>query len=110
MPEYTLKLRRYLPESGEAPYWEEFKIDLEGTRSVLDGILQAKDRDDGSIGIRCSCRAAICGSCGVRVNGRPTLACHTHLDKAAEASSDGTPEVSFSEVTMTQWEPQERKY
>ena len=70
MPEYTLKLRRYLPESGEAPYWEEFKIDLEGTRSVLDGILQAKDRDDGSIGIRCSCRAAICGSCGVRVNGR----------------------------------------
>jgi succinate dehydrogenase / fumarate reductase iron-sulfur subunit len=93
VPEYTLKLRRYLPESGEAPYWEEFKIDLEGTRSVLDGILQAKDRDDGSIGIRCSCRAAICGSCGVRVNGRPTLACHTHLDKAAEASSDGTIQV-----------------
>ena len=30
MPEYTLKLRRYLPESGEAPYWEEFKIDLDG--------------------------------------------------------------------------------
>ena len=87
MPEYTLKLRRYLPESGEAPYWEEFKIDLDGTRSVLDGILQAKDREDGSIGIRCSCRAAICGSCGVRINGRPTLACHTHLDKAAEASS-----------------------
>jgi succinate dehydrogenase / fumarate reductase iron-sulfur subunit len=93
VPEYTLKLRRYLPESGEAPYWEEFKIDLEGTRSVLDGILQAKDRDDGSIGIRCSCRAAICGSCGVRVNGRPTLACHTHLDKAAAASSDGTIQV-----------------
>ena len=93
MPEYTLKLRRYLPESGEAPYWEEFKIDLDGTRSVLDGILQAKDRADGSIGIRCSCRAAICGSCGVRVNGRPMLACHTHLDKAAEASSDGTIQV-----------------
>ena len=36
MAEYTLKLRRYLPESGEAPYWEEFKVDLAGTRSVLD--------------------------------------------------------------------------
>ena len=59
-------------------------------RSVLDGILQAKDREDGSIGIRCSCRAAICGSCGVRINGRPTLACHTHLDEAAETAADGT--------------------
>src|SRR4051794_11899932 len=82
MAEYTLKLRRYTPESGEAAYWQEFKIDLDGHRSVLDGILQAKDRQDGSIGIRCSCRAAICGSCGVRINGKPALACHTHLDEA----------------------------
>ena len=71
MPEYTLKIRRYTPESGEAPYWEEFTVELDGHRSVLDGILQAKDREDGSIGIRCSCRAAICGSCGVRINGQP---------------------------------------
>ena len=86
MPEYTLKLRRYSPETGEAAYWEEFTIDLDGHRSVLDGILQAKDRQDGSIGIRCSCRAAICGSCGVRINGKPALACHTHLDEAARTA------------------------
>ena len=52
---------------------------------MLEGILQAKGRFDGSIGIRCSCRAAICGSCGVRINGQPGLACHTHLDEAARA-------------------------
>jgi succinate dehydrogenase / fumarate reductase, iron-sulfur subunit len=86
MPEYTLKLRRYSPETGTAAYWEEFTIDLDGKRSVLDGILQAKDRQDGSIGIRCSCRAAICGSCGVRINGKPALACHTHLDEAARTA------------------------
>ena len=86
MPEYTLKLRRYSPETGAAAYWEEFTIDLDGKRSVLDGILQAKDRQDGSIGIRCSCRAAICGSCGVRINGKPALACHTHLDEAARTA------------------------
>jgi succinate dehydrogenase iron-sulfur subunit len=89
MPEYTLRIRRYSPESGEAAHWDDFTIDLDGHRSVLDGILQARDRQDGSIGIRCSCRAAICGSCGVRVNGKPTLACHTHLDKAAETAPDG---------------------
>jgi succinate dehydrogenase / fumarate reductase iron-sulfur subunit len=86
MPEYTLKLRRYSPETGTAAYWEEFTVDLDGKRSVLDGILQAKDRQDGSIGIRCSCRAAICGSCGVRINGKPALACHTHLDEAARTA------------------------
>src|ERR671913_206382 len=93
MPDYTLRIRRYSPETGEAPYWEEFGVDLDGHRSVLDGILQAKDREDASIGIRCSCRAAICGSCGVRINGQPDLACHTHLDRAKKHSKDGVIEV-----------------
>src|SRR3954470_2755517 len=88
MAEFTLKLRRYDPESGQPPYWEEHTIELEGHRSVLEGILQAKARFDGSIGIRCSCRAAICGSCGVRITGHPGLACHTHLDKALAPAPD----------------------
>jgi succinate dehydrogenase / fumarate reductase, iron-sulfur subunit len=93
MSEFTLRLRRYDPESGDAPYWEEHTIELEPHRSVLEGILQAKARFDGSIGIRCSCRAAICGSCGVRINGHPDLACHTHLDRAKKHSKDGIIEV-----------------
>ncbi len=90
---FTLRLRRYDPESGEAPYWDEHTVELEPHRSVLEGILQAKAQSDGSIGIRCSCRAAICGSCGVRINGEPGLACHTHLDHARAASPDGVIEV-----------------
>jgi succinate dehydrogenase / fumarate reductase iron-sulfur subunit len=50
---------------------------------VLDAILKIKDDADGSIGIRCSCQQAICGSCGVRMNGKPGLACNTHLEEAA---------------------------
>jgi succinate dehydrogenase / fumarate reductase iron-sulfur subunit len=91
--QFTLKLRRYDPESGEAPYWDEHTIELEPHRSVLEAILQARDRFDGSIGIRCSCRQAICGSCGVRVNGEPALACHTHLDAARKGASDGVIEI-----------------
>ncbi|HWX87447.1 MAG TPA: succinate dehydrogenase/fumarate reductase iron-sulfur subunit [Solirubrobacteraceae bacterium] len=90
---FTLRMRRYDPESGEAPYWDEHTIELEPHRSVLEGILQAKAKFDGSIGIRCSCRAAICGSCGVRINGEPGLACHTHLDHAKASSKDGVIEV-----------------
>jgi len=93
MAEFTLKLRRYDPEAGDAPYWQEYTVELEPHRSVLEGILQAKARFDGSIGIRCSCRAAICGSCGVRINGQPGLACHTHLDLAQRGARNGAIEV-----------------
>jgi succinate dehydrogenase / fumarate reductase iron-sulfur subunit len=91
--QFTLRMRRYDPESGEAPYWDEHTIELEPHRSVLEGVLQAKAKFDGSIGIRCSCRAAICGSCGVRINGEPGLACHTHLDHARASSKDGVIEI-----------------
>jgi succinate dehydrogenase / fumarate reductase iron-sulfur subunit len=89
--QYTLRIRRYSPETGDPAYWEDFDIELDGHRSVLDGILQAKDVQDGSIGIRCSCRAAICGSCGVRITGKPGLACHMHLEEAARQSRGGAP-------------------
>ena len=94
MAEFKLKIRRFDPESGTAPYWDEHTVDLEPHRSVLEGILQARNEKDGSIGVRCSCRSAICGSCGVRVNGKAGLACHTHLDDAlASAGEDGVIEV-----------------
>jgi len=94
MAEFKLKIRRYDPETGAAPYWDEHTVDLEPHRSVLEGILQARNENDGSIGVRCSCRSAICGSCGVRVNGKAGLACHTHLEDAlASAGEDGVIEV-----------------
>jgi succinate dehydrogenase / fumarate reductase, iron-sulfur subunit len=82
MAEFTLKVRRFKPEDLEPPYWESFEVDLDPTLSVLDGLLQAKDRDDGSLAVRCSCRAAICGSCGMKINGQSTLACKTMLEEA----------------------------
>jgi succinate dehydrogenase / fumarate reductase, iron-sulfur subunit len=87
LPEYTLQIRRYKPESGEGPYWETFDVELDESLSVLDGILQARDRDDGSLSVRCSCRAAICGSCGVKINGSSTLACKTQIGEAHAAAN-----------------------
>ncbi|HVS99123.1 MAG TPA: succinate dehydrogenase/fumarate reductase iron-sulfur subunit [Solirubrobacterales bacterium] len=82
MADYTIKVRRYQPESGEAAYWEEFDVDLDPSLSVLDGLLQAKDREDGSLAVRCSCRAAICGSCGMKINGQSGLGCKTQIGEA----------------------------
>src|SRR5688572_822935 len=82
--QYALKIRRFDPESGEPAYWQEFNVELEPERSVLDGILQVRGDQDGSLAIRCSCQAAICGSCGVKINGRSRLACNTRIGEAAE--------------------------
>jgi succinate dehydrogenase / fumarate reductase iron-sulfur subunit len=90
MAEFTLKVRRFKPEEAEGPYWESFDVDLDPTLSVLDGLLQAKDRNDGSLAVRCSCRAAICGSCGMKINGQSTLACKTMLEEAQDYAETHT--------------------
>jgi succinate dehydrogenase / fumarate reductase, iron-sulfur subunit len=90
MPEYTLKLYRYDPESGDPARWENYDVELPDHMSVLDGVLQARATQDGSIGIRCSCQAAICGSCAVRINGRTRLACNTKIGLAAEEADNRT--------------------
>ncbi|HWD64335.1 MAG TPA: succinate dehydrogenase/fumarate reductase iron-sulfur subunit [Solirubrobacteraceae bacterium] len=95
MAEYTLRIRRYDPQSGEAAYWDDHVVDMRPSNSVLDAILYLKGETDGSIGIRCSCQQGICGSCGVRMNGKPGLACNTHLEEAAgrRAGLGGEAEV-----------------
>jgi succinate dehydrogenase / fumarate reductase iron-sulfur subunit len=97
MAEYTLKVRRYQPETGEGAYWEEFKVDLDPSLAVLDGILQAKDRDDGSLSVRCSCRAAICGSCGMKINGQSGLGCKTQIGEAQELANKKASAANGSE-------------
>jgi len=98
MATYTLRVRRQKPaeDNDQAlaePYWEDFEVELDPTLSVLDGLLQAKDQQDGSLAVRCSCRAAICGSCGVKINGQSTLACKTQIGEAQEAADRKHPDV-----------------
>jgi len=92
--EFTLRIRRYDPQSGKAASWDNHTVSMKGHNSVLDAILQVKDDKDGSIGIRCSCQQGICGSCAVRINGKPGLACSTHLQEAVvrehHGGEDGT--------------------
>src|SRR3954467_6513017 len=85
--DFTLKVRRFKPEDQEGPYWETFDVDLDPTLSVLDGLLQAKDNEDGSLAVRCSCRAAICGSCGMKVNAQAPLGVKTQIGEAQEQAN-----------------------
>ena len=44
-----------------------------------------KDRQDGTLAYRKSCRMMICGSCGMRMDGAAVLACKTRMYDIAQA-------------------------
>lgn len=60
-----------------------FTFALGGPAMVLD-VLLALQRTDASIGFRYSCRVAMCGTCAIRVDGRPALACRTPVTAARD--------------------------
>ena len=53
-----------------------FELDVGEPAMVLD-VLLAVQRLDPSLAFRYSCRVAMCGTCAIRVDGRPALACRT---------------------------------
>lgn len=46
---------------------------------VLDALLYVRENLDPTLGFRYSCRAGMCGSCAVVVNGREVLACQAAI-------------------------------
>ena len=74
-----IEVLRYLPESDEAPHSEVYKVPFTNDMSVLQGIQYIKDNFDGTLTFRWSCRMAICGSCGMMINGIPKLSCETFI-------------------------------
>lgn len=74
-----IEVLRYRPEQDEAPVWQGYSVPFTEDMSVLQGLQYIKDELDGTLSYRWSCRMAICGSCGMMVDGRPRLACQTFL-------------------------------
>ena len=77
--EYTFKIFRFDPDVDRAPRYDTFVKSYPRGRTVLEALLNIHATEDDSIGVRCSCRSAVCGSCGMLVNGAPVLACRTQL-------------------------------
>ncbi len=75
----AIECLRYDPETDAAPRRQAYEVPFTDDMSVLQGLQYIKDYLDGSLTFRWSCRMAICGSCGMMVNGVPALSCETFL-------------------------------
>jgi fumarate reductase iron-sulfur subunit len=74
-----LQVARYRPEQDSEASFDEYDVPCPKEWVVLDGLNHVKDRIDGTLAYRWSCRMGICGSCGMLVNGEPKLTCATFL-------------------------------
>jgi len=78
----TLEVARYSPEQHDQPCFQTYEVPAHKDWVVLDALNYIKDKLDGSLTYRWSCRMGICGSCGMMVNGEPKLTCATFLSHA----------------------------
>ncbi|HUI24428.1 MAG TPA: succinate dehydrogenase iron-sulfur subunit [Nitrososphaerales archaeon] len=79
MRDLKLMVQRFDPFRDSEPKMMEYRIPQREGMTVLDALLYARDYLDHSIALRFSCRQASCGSCGMKINGRPRLACYTQV-------------------------------
>jgi succinate dehydrogenase / fumarate reductase, iron-sulfur subunit len=78
-----LKIWRFNSRSGEREL-QEFEIEAPEEATLLDCLDIVKDRHDGSLAYRKSCRMMICGSCGMRMDGAAVLACKVRMYDVAQ--------------------------
>ena len=74
-----LEILRYNPETDEVPAWRTYRVPCQEDWVVLDAINYVKDELDRTLSYRWSCHMAVCGSCGVMINGEPMLSCKAFL-------------------------------
>ena len=85
----TLNVKRFNPEEDESEsFFQDYTLDVEDYYTVLDALIKVREDMDGSLALRCSCRAAICGSCAMRVNGHAKLVCKTKIQDVTTSSEN----------------------
>ena len=68
-------MTRFDPDRDEAPRQQRYEVPVEPDWKILDVLNYIKDEVDPTLSHRWSCRMAVCGSCGMNVNGEPKLTC-----------------------------------
>jgi succinate dehydrogenase / fumarate reductase, iron-sulfur subunit len=79
----NFKVRRF---NNQTKSLEEniYRYEADRLTTVLGALIDIKARKDQTLSMRYSCRMGICGSCGMVVNGKPSLACETNVFDVAK--------------------------
>src|SRR3989440_11477382 len=77
----NVRVFRYDPTVGGDGDFEDFVLECpnETAMTMLDVLLRIQREQDATIAFRFACRVAMCGSCGMVINGKERLACKTNV-------------------------------
>jgi fumarate reductase iron-sulfur subunit len=73
-----INILRYNPaDAASVPHLQTYELEQSEGMTLFIALTEIREKQDPSLQFDFVCRAGICGSCAMVVNGRPTLACRT---------------------------------
>lgn len=73
----TLRILRSSPTEGITPHWQDFTLEEAEGMTLFLALTEVREKQDPSLQFDFVCRAGICGSCAMVIDGRPGLACRS---------------------------------
>lgn len=74
----TFEIFRYNPaDPNSKPHMQTYKLEEQPSMTLFIALNQIREEQDPTLQFDFCCRAGICGSCGMVINGKPGLACST---------------------------------
>jgi fumarate reductase iron-sulfur subunit len=74
----SFRIFRYHPNNPDShPHLETFHLEETEGMTLFVVLNRIQEEQDPSLQFDFCCRAGMCGSCAILINGRPDLACHT---------------------------------
>jgi len=91
-----LHILRFNPQlPGDSPRMQTFEVEEQTGMTIFIALNEIREHQDPSLQFDFVCRAGICGSCGMVINGRPDLACRTLTSKFADGEITLLPLPAF---------------
>jgi succinate dehydrogenase / fumarate reductase iron-sulfur subunit len=84
--EITVNIKKYNDKDGA--FWKSYKLKADKYTQMTEVLRRIKSEQDPSLAYRASCHMAVCGSCSMKINGVPSLACRTIALQAVDEKNE----------------------
>lgn len=103
----TIKILRFDSRNDKNLHFANYQINAKRGMTVLDALLKIQEEQDATLVFRYSCRGAVCGSCGMIINGKANLACRVQLSdlNTSEILLEPLPNLSIIKDLIVDMEP-----
>lgn len=93
----TFLISRFNPERDHKPHVHAYTLSVSTGETVQDCLIRIKHQHDGSLTFRKSCRSSVCGTCGIKINGKAWLACNAQVFDYVDKKNELVVEPLFPE-------------